>query len=210
MSLGTIGGYLNVSQQMMSLQPSGWDIIVSQLQARLAWAGEAALVAEVDQTGATVPLAAGADAPTVIAALFEAAKIVYENTKGLPTWIAYGPAGWAMLGSLCDAAGRPLFPFLGAANAMGTAGLGELISARWASNESSSRASSNASESMSATRSASRPTSTRSRSSKRLSRLCSVARSRWPRPSASTGPRRQTVGTRTPAENQLAWSEVGP
>ena len=125
LSLGTIGGYLNVSQQLMSLQPSGWDIIVGQLQARLAWAGEAALVAEVDQTGETVPLAAGADAPTVIAALFEAARLVYQNTKGLPTWIAYGPAGWAMLGSLCDAAGRPLFPFLGAANAMGTAGLGD-------------------------------------------------------------------------------------
>jgi hypothetical protein len=125
LSLGTVGGYLNVSQQLMSLQPSGWDIIVSQLQARLAWAGEAALVAEVDQTGAEVPLAAGADAPTVIAALFEAARLVYQNTKGLPTWIAYGPAGWAMLGSLCDAAGRPLFPFLGAANAMGTASLGD-------------------------------------------------------------------------------------
>jgi hypothetical protein len=125
LSLGTIGGYLNVSQQLMSLQPSGWDIIVSQLQARLAWAGEAALVAEVDQTGATVPLAAGADSQTVIAALFEAARMVYESTKGLPTWIAYGPAGWAMLGSLCDAAGRPLFPFLGAANAFGSASLGD-------------------------------------------------------------------------------------
>lgn len=125
LSLGTIGGYLNVSQQLMSLQPSGWDIIVGQLQARLAWAGEAALVAEVDQTGAEVTLPAGSDSQTVIAALFEAAKLVYQNTRGLPTWIAYGPEGWAMLGSLCDAAGRPLFPFLGAANAVGTASLGD-------------------------------------------------------------------------------------
>src|SRR5207253_10509431 len=39
--------------------------------------------------------------------------------------IAYGPLGWAQLGSLVDAAGRPLFPFLGASNAIGTSSLGD-------------------------------------------------------------------------------------
>ena len=125
LALETVGGYLNVSQQLMSLQPSGWNIIVSQMQQRLAWAGEAAAIAEADKTGASVTLPAGSDSAAVIAALFDAAALVYQNTYALPTWIAYGPQGWAMLGSLVDAAGRPLFPFLGAANAMGSASLGD-------------------------------------------------------------------------------------
>jgi hypothetical protein len=44
----------------------------------------------------------------------------YSVTNELPDWIAMGPLGWARLGGLTDAAGRPLFPTLGAANAPGT------------------------------------------------------------------------------------------
>jgi HK97 family phage major capsid protein len=125
LSLSTVGGYLNVSQQLMSLHPTAWNIIVGQLQRRTAYAGEAAAIAELSQTTAHVPLAAGADSATTLTALFDAAALVYQNTNQLPTWIAYGPLGWAQLGSLTDAAGRPLFPFLGAANAMGSASLGD-------------------------------------------------------------------------------------
>jgi hypothetical protein len=124
-TLTTVGGYLNVSQQLMSLQPSGWNIIVGQLQKRVAYQGEKAAITEVAKTTAHVPLAADADAATVLAALFDAAALVYQNTGELPTWIAYGPLGWAMLGSLTDAAGRPLFPFIGAANALGSSSLGD-------------------------------------------------------------------------------------
>jgi hypothetical protein len=124
LSLSTVGGYLNVSQQLMSFQPGAWDIIVSQLQRRVAWQGEALGVAELSRSTAHIPLAAGADSATVLAALFDGAKLVYDTTFELPTWIAYGPGGWAMLGKLTDAAGRPLFPFLGAANAFGTGDLG--------------------------------------------------------------------------------------
>ena len=125
LQLDTVGGYLNISQQLMSLQASGWDIIVGQLQKRVAYQGEAGAVTELAKTTAHVALAAGADSATVIAALFDAAALVYQNTNELPTWIAYGPQGWAMLGSLCDAAGRPLFPFLGATNAAGSAALSD-------------------------------------------------------------------------------------
>jgi hypothetical protein len=125
LTLTTVGGYLNVSQQLMSIQASGWDLIVAQLQKRVAWQGEAAALAELALTTAHIPLAAGADSAAVLAALFEAAALVFQNTNELPTWIAYGPLGWSMLGSLVDAAGRPLFPFLGAANAMGSASLGD-------------------------------------------------------------------------------------
>ena len=124
-ALSTVGGYLNVSQQLMSLQPSGWDIIVAQLQKRVAHQGELAAIAELEKTTAHVTLAAGADSATVLAALFDAAALVYQNTNDLPDWIAYGPKGWAMLGKLVDAAGRPLFPFLGANNAMGQSSLAD-------------------------------------------------------------------------------------
>ena len=123
LSMGTVGGYLNISQQLMSIQASGWDLIVGQLQKRVAYQGESAAVVELAKTESHVPLAAGADSATVYAALFEAAALVFQNTGELPVWVAYGPLGWAMLGSLCDAAGRPLFPFLGAANALGQASL---------------------------------------------------------------------------------------
>ena len=125
LALTTVGGYLNVSQQLMSLHPTAWDIIVSQLQMRTAYAGEAAAITELAKTTAHVPLANNADAPTTLTALFAGASLVYQNTQQLPTWIAYGPLGWAQLGSLVDAAGRPLFPFLGATNAMGSTSLGD-------------------------------------------------------------------------------------
>jgi hypothetical protein len=124
-SLTCVGGYLNVSQQLMSLHPTAWNIIVGQLQRRTAYQGEAAAIAELSKTTAHVPLAAGANSSDTLTALFDAAALVFENTNELPTWIAYGPLGWAQLGSLTDAAGRPLFPFLGAANAMGSASLGD-------------------------------------------------------------------------------------
>lgn len=124
-NLDTVGGYLNVSQQLMSLQPGSLDLIVRQLQRRVAWQGEAAGVMEMQKSTAEVPLAAGATAQEVLEALYAGAVLVYEATNALPTWIAYGVQGWAMLGSLTDAAGRPLFPWLGAANALGTSELGE-------------------------------------------------------------------------------------
>lgn len=124
LNLTTVGGYLNVSQQLMSLHPSAWNIIVGQLQRRTAYAGEAAAIAELSLSTASVT-PSGPGAAAMIAALFEAAALVYTNTGELPTWIAYGPAGWQTLGSLTDLAERPLFPFLGASNALGTSSLGD-------------------------------------------------------------------------------------
>lgn len=124
-NLETVGGYLNVSQQLMSLQAGSLDLIVRQLQRRVAWQGEAAGVLELQGSTAEVPLAAGATPQEVLEALYAGAVMVFDATQMLPTWIAYGVQGWAMLGSLTDAAGRPLFPWLGAANALGTSDLGD-------------------------------------------------------------------------------------
>lgn len=122
LSLVTVGGYLNVSQQLLSLAPGALDIILGQLQKRVAWQSEAAAITEMQLTtqNTAAPLAANATAAAVLAAVFEAAALVYDATNELPTWIAMGPLGWRRLGSLVDSANRPMFPFLGAANAMGS------------------------------------------------------------------------------------------
>ena len=57
----------------------------------------------------------------MLKAVYDAAALYYANTLSLPSWVAMGPTGWARLGSLVDSANRPMFPYLGAANAMGTA-----------------------------------------------------------------------------------------
>lgn len=119
-SLDTVGGYLNVSAQLLALIPTSLNIIISQLQRRVAYQGEAAAVAQLDTTAATVPLADFSDPAAVLNAIYTAAAMVYETTGSLPEWIAMGPQGWVGLGSMTDAAGRPLFPFLGPTNALGT------------------------------------------------------------------------------------------
>ena len=76
----------------MSLHPSGWDFIVGQLQKRTAWAGEAAAIAELSMTTGSRPAGRrGRQRRGHLAALFEAAALVFTNTEELPTWIAYGP-----------------------------------------------------------------------------------------------------------------------
>jgi Phage capsid family len=127
-SLATVGTYLNVSQQLISLQPGSLDLIVSHLLRRLANAIDASLIAEMEKSTGKVTLAADADGATILAAIFDAAVAVYNATGSPAQWIAMGPQGWARLGSLVDLAGRPLLPTIGPANAMGTANASEWIS----------------------------------------------------------------------------------
>jgi HK97 family phage major capsid protein len=119
-ALATIGSYLNLSLQAEALVAGSLDLVVTQLNRRTARATEAAVVAEANKTTATVTLAAGADAATTLAAIYEAAALVFTNTSELPTWLVMGPQGWAQFGSLTDLAGRPIFPSIGAVNAPGT------------------------------------------------------------------------------------------
>jgi hypothetical protein len=121
--LVTYGGYLNVSQQLLSLHPEALNIIIDQLQRRVAWQGEAAAIAELAESSNEVTLATGADSDAVVAALYDAAVAVWTATGELPTWIAFGPLGWARLGKVMDDAGRPLFPFLNPSNAIGNGGI---------------------------------------------------------------------------------------
>lgn len=120
LNLVTVGGYLNVSQQLLSLQAGSLDIIVNQLTKRVNYQAESAAIAELAKSTAEVTLADDATAAEVITALWDAAALVVETTLEPPTWLAFGPRGWAKLGGVTDTAGRPLFPWLGATNAIGS------------------------------------------------------------------------------------------
>lgn len=120
-NLVTVGGYLNVSEQLRAFVAGALDLIVAQMNRRLARATEVAAVTELEKSTAKVTLADDADAAAVLQAIYDASAMVYANTGSLATWIAMGPEGWARLGGLSDLAGRPLFPFMGAVNAPGTA-----------------------------------------------------------------------------------------
>lgn len=115
-----VGGYINASQLLLEMMSGSLDMLVSHMNRRLEIASEAAVVAELDETGATVPLAADADAAAINAAIGQAAALVATTTGRLPTWMAMGPTAWGRLIGLSDAAGRPLFPNVGPANALGT------------------------------------------------------------------------------------------
>ena len=116
-----IGGYINVSQLLIEMMSSSLDMVVNQMNRRLEYASEAAAVAEMDKTTATVPVA-GTDSAAITAAIGQAAATVFKNTGALPTFIAMGPDGWGRLIGVSDLAGRPLLPGTGPVNAWGTGG----------------------------------------------------------------------------------------
>lgn len=122
-ALATVGGYLNVSQQLISLQPGSLDLIIGHMNRRLANAIErsvaAALLAGIAAGQTVTP--ASASAADFLKAVYAAAAAYFAQTNELPTWVAAGPLGWAYMGGLSDAAGRPMFPYIGAANANGQA-----------------------------------------------------------------------------------------
>ena len=121
LELTTVGNYLNVSQQLLSFQPQSLDIIVSELNRRVTRSSETAAIAEMARSTSKVTLAADADAATILNAIYQANELVYTETGSPASWITFGPKGLTRLGSLVDAAGRPLFPTIGPANAMGAA-----------------------------------------------------------------------------------------
>ena len=126
-TLSTIGNYLNLSLQAETFVPGALDIVITQLNRRTSRGIEKATITAITDASKVIPLADGADAATVQAALFAGAAAVFTATGRMPDWIAVGPLGWARLGGLTDLAGRPIFPGLNPVNAVGTANLsGEL------------------------------------------------------------------------------------
>jgi len=127
----TLGEYLNISQQLLHLPVDTLNMVLNRFTVRRQNATEARAIAEVLKTTASVPLAAGApdeDAGPIYDAVWDAALQVFERTSELPQWITVGPRGWRRLGRLRDKAGRPLFPTIGAANAMGAMSADSFVS----------------------------------------------------------------------------------
>jgi hypothetical protein len=116
-----IGNYINLSYEAISWVPSSLQMVIDHLRLRTALGLEKAAVGEAAKTGSHVTLAADADAAATQAAVWEAMSLVFEATGQEATWIAAGPKGVAMLGAKTDLAGRPLIPFVGPSNAVGTA-----------------------------------------------------------------------------------------
>lgn len=116
----TVGGYLNISQQLLRWTPNSLQIIVDQMLWRLGRWVEAAALTELGNSTGAVELDDAADGPTIMAALYEASAAVFDATDSLATWVLMGPDGWARLGTAVDLSGRPLLPSLGPSNAAGT------------------------------------------------------------------------------------------
>lgn len=115
----TLGGYLNVSQQLISLQPGSLQVIYDQMRVRMSRQIENFHVTSLETSTGLTTLALDADAATVLAAIYDASAAVFDGTGDLATTIVMGPGGWARLGSMVDLAGRPLLPSLGPVNASG-------------------------------------------------------------------------------------------
>jgi hypothetical protein len=118
--LDTIGGYLNISQQLLSFNPSALGLVLDQMRRRLEADVEAYMLAEFDNSTGHITLSLTGDGAAVLKAIYDGAAAYYAITYELPQWVIVGPTAWARLGSLTDAAFRPLFPSIGAANASGT------------------------------------------------------------------------------------------
>lgn len=119
-SLSTLGGYVNVARQVFDWQIASLDLVFNQLAARYSKAVESAAIAELAKSTSKVTLAADADGPAIIGAVYDAAALVFEKTNDLPSIVTAGPKGWARLGSAMDLAGRQIFPFLAPGNAAGS------------------------------------------------------------------------------------------
>jgi HK97 family phage major capsid protein len=118
--LVTIGGYLNISQQLISLVSGSLDVIVGHMNKRLAYAIDLLLITEMQESTGYIDVTAAATAADILAALYDASAAVYVATGDLAQWVVMGPLGYARLGGLVDLAGRPFFPTLGPVNAPGT------------------------------------------------------------------------------------------
>jgi HK97 family phage major capsid protein len=121
-TLTTIGGYLNLSAQLLAMPIGALDLAITQLERRYARISEARVLASaVTGAGTTVTLAADAGGAAFLQAIYDASAAVYAATGELASWVAMGPAGYSRIGGFADLADRPLFPSVGGVNAMGTA-----------------------------------------------------------------------------------------
>jgi len=119
--MDTYGGYLNLSAQLLALEATALATTITVMESELGKVQELLTIAAmIENADVTTTLAANATPAQLLAAIFTASRKVYGATGALGTHLAMGPEGWARLGSLVDAAGRPLFPAVTPVNAIGS------------------------------------------------------------------------------------------
>ena len=108
--LSTLGGYVNVARQVLDWGIASMDVVVNQLAARYSYATERMAITEMEKSTSKVPLAPTATSAEVLAAIYDAAALVFAQTSQLPTTLAVGPNGWARMGGLSSTQGVPDLP----------------------------------------------------------------------------------------------------
>jgi len=116
----TYGGVVNLSWQDRDwTDPAIMDLLVADLAGSYAQATDAAFctyfVGSVTQSEAL----ATPDSAGLMQALYAAAGTIFGGTNGMPDTLWVAPDVWGSLGSMVDSTGRPLFPTVNPANAMG-------------------------------------------------------------------------------------------
>lgn len=131
--LESYGGYINLSfQNRDRTSPSIIDIIVQDLANQYAietdqafcTAFTAAVTQTVSATTGATPVAA--DAESWLGGIFDAAAMVFGSGNAQPDVIWAAPNVWSSLGRLVDGSGRPMFPAVGPANALGALNPGNI------------------------------------------------------------------------------------
>lgn len=120
------GGTVNLSWEARDwTDPAILDLLISDLAFGYAAATDAdfcnTLVAAVTQTAAasTGATPATATSESWLAAIYEAAALVFAAGNATPSVLWTSPDVWASLGSLVDGSGRPMFATLSPSNALG-------------------------------------------------------------------------------------------
>jgi HK97 family phage prohead protease len=117
----TFGTYVTMSEQDLDwTDPASINIVLNQLAIAYGQATDNYAVdtcfAGITQTATVADVTDPAD---WIAAIYDGAKQISQNSNYLPTHMVVAPTTWAVLGSLVDTTGRPVFPQIGAMNAPG-------------------------------------------------------------------------------------------
>jgi HK97 family phage prohead protease len=132
----TFGTYVTLSEQDIDWSdPDSLAIVLNQLAIAYGQATDNYAVdtchAAISQTSSVADTAVGAD---WVAAIYEGARQISASSNYLPTHMVVTPASWAALSSSVDDAGRPVFPFAGAANLSGQNAAGTASATSWNGN----------------------------------------------------------------------------
>jgi hypothetical protein len=132
----TFGTYVTLSEQDIDWSdPDSLAIVLNQLAIAYGQATDNYAVdtchAAITQTSTVTDTAVGADWVT---AIYDGARQISASSNYLPTHMVVTPASWAALSSAVDDAGRPVFPFAGAANLSGQNAAGTAAANTWNGN----------------------------------------------------------------------------